>query len=116
MPATELGHIISAVFRYSAPISQLLIRKFWVFYYQKVHFSCLFCGILIFDIDELGHIISAIFRYSAPISQLLIRKVCFVVPKGQWSVTVLSKHIWCAMSDYKQSPDLLLQREHRFFI
>ena len=42
MPATELGHIISAVFRYSAPISQLLIRKFWVFYYQKVHFSCLF--------------------------------------------------------------------------
>ena len=87
MPATKLGHIISAVFRYSAPISQLLIRKFWGFYYQKVHFSCLFCGILIFDIDELGHIISAIFRYSAPISQLLIRKLCFVVPKGKVSVS-----------------------------
>ena len=47
MPATELGHIISAVFRYSAPISQLLIRKFWIFYCKKsenLEFFRVFCA------------------------------------------------------------------------
>ena len=47
MPATELGHIISALYRFRAPISQLLIRKFWIFYCNKsenLEFFRVFCA------------------------------------------------------------------------